>query len=247
LDFTSRVADIQRRHESDPEGEAAFQAEVAQVLCEAGFDRSILINIDETAVRLGGGMNMTWPKVGPDGVWIDRSPNPKDCFTVPAGCTADGQTLPLLFAATGRTIKCHRGFGDIGPHWIAHTGSRWMTWELVIDVPGRIRGLPQFAIKPNVVVIMDRASCHTKEEILFEAARLNVRLIFVPPGATGRHHPMDFRVFGVLKQNAMWDCPGWAWTKADAVRTIIHAWGQVRERLVASGWRCVLPAEGDEQ
>jgi hypothetical protein len=99
---------------------------------------------------------MTWAKVDADGVGIDSSANPKDCFTVLAGFTADGRTLPLFFVATGLTTNCHSGFGDIGPHWISHAGSGWMTWELVIDVLGLIRGLPQFATRPNLVVIMDR-------------------------------------------------------------------------------------------
>jgi hypothetical protein len=60
---------------------------------------------------------------------------------------------------------------------------------------------------------------------------------------------MDVRVFGVLKRkqsklydNAMRECPGRAWTKADSVRTIIDAWAENRANVVRSGW---LHARGE--
>jgi hypothetical protein len=68
LHFTRRVAHVQRRHEVDSDAEAAFQADVAQILCDSGFDRSSVIsNMDETAIHLHGGRNVTWAKVGADG------------------------------------------------------------------------------------------------------------------------------------------------------------------------------------
>jgi hypothetical protein len=54
---------------------------------------------------------------------------------------------------------------------------------------------------------------------------------------------MDVRVFGVLKRkqsklydNAMRECPGRAWTKADSVRTSIDAWAEIDANVVKSGW-----------
>jgi hypothetical protein len=56
--------------------------------------------------------------------------------------------------------------------------------------------------------------------------------------------PMDVRVFGVLKRKqsklydeAMRECPGRAWTKASAVRTIVEAWGEIDANVVKSAWR----------
>jgi hypothetical protein len=55
---------------------------------------------------------------------------------------------------------------------------------------------------------------------------------------------MDVRVFGVLKRKqgklydgAMRECPGRAWTKADAVRTIIEARGEIDANVVKSAWQ----------
>jgi hypothetical protein len=157
LRFTPRVAHVQRRYEVGLDAEAAFQAEVAQILCDPGFDRSSVINMDETAIRLHGGRNVTWAKVGADGVWIGSPSNPKDCFTVVAACTADGQKLPLTFVAKGKTVRCHEGFGDVGEHWIAHTESGWMIEELLIKLLGRIHPFPKFAAKSDLIVMLDQA------------------------------------------------------------------------------------------
>jgi hypothetical protein len=110
LRFTPRVAHVvvQRRHEVDLDAEAAFKAEVDPVLCDSGIDRSGVINLDGTAARLRGVRNVTWVKAGADGVCIHSPSNPKDCFTVVAACTADGQKLPLTFVARGKTGVCHK-------------------------------------------------------------------------------------------------------------------------------------------
>jgi hypothetical protein len=55
---------------------------------------------------------------------------------------------------------------------------------------------------------------------------------------------MDVRLFGVFKRKqsklydgAMRACPGKAWTKADAVRTIIDAWAEVEAKAARGAWR----------
>jgi hypothetical protein len=62
---------------------------------------------------------------------------------------------------------------------------------------------------------------------------------------------VDVRVFGVLKrkQSKLYDdagreCPGRAWTKADAVRTIIDAWAEIDADVVTSAWHL---ARGDAE
>jgi hypothetical protein len=52
------------------------------ILAFPGMKHSHLVNLDETAVRIYGGRNRTWVKIGADGVRIDSAQSPKDCFTV---------------------------------------------------------------------------------------------------------------------------------------------------------------------
>jgi hypothetical protein len=109
-----------------------------------------------------------------------------------------------------------------------------MTGELLIDALRWIREIPRFADCAKMAVLIEQAPCDMTVDVAIAAAWLGVDLIPVPPGSTGKCQPMDVRVFGVLKhkQNEIYDrarreCPGRAWTKADAVRTIIGAWGEI--------------------
>jgi hypothetical protein len=213
---------------------------------------SHLINLNETAVRIHGGRNMTWGKADADGVWIDSAGGPKDCFTVLDGCSFDGSLLLLGFVAKRKTARCHHGFGDLGPHWIAHSEKGWMTGELLIRALGVTRELPHFADRAKMAVVIHQAPGHMTVAVAMGAAQLGMDLIPVPPGSTGKCQPIDVRVFGVLKRKlsrlddcALRACSGRAWTKADAVRTIIEAWAEIEATVVKSAWRCALgEAEG---
>jgi hypothetical protein len=85
LGFTPGAAHVRRRQEPDPHAEAAFQAAVDDILAAPSFNPSNLSNLEETAVRIFGGRNMTWAERGADGVLIDSAGSPKDSFTVLAG------------------------------------------------------------------------------------------------------------------------------------------------------------------
>jgi hypothetical protein len=115
LGYTRREAHVRRRREADPDAEAAFQVAVDSILASPGMNHSHLKDLDWTAVRLYGGRNMTWAKIGADGVWLDSAGSPKDCFIVLAGCWFDESLLPLCFVAKGKTARCHQGFGDFAP------------------------------------------------------------------------------------------------------------------------------------
>jgi hypothetical protein len=80
--------------------------------------------------------------------------------------------------------------------------------------------------------------------VAMAAAQLGMDLLPVPTGSTGKCEPMDVRVFGVLKRkqsklydDAMRPCPGRPWAKADAVRTLIEAWGESDANVAKSARR----------
>jgi hypothetical protein len=113
-----------------------------------------LINLDGTAVRIFGGRNVTWAKIGADGVWIDSAGSPKDFPTVLAGCPFDGSLLPPCLVPEGRTVPCHQGLAFRGhcPQWITPAEKGWMPAELLIGALrgiGGIRELPRFAGHAN--------------------------------------------------------------------------------------------------
>jgi hypothetical protein len=128
-----------------------------------------------------------------------------------------------------------------------------MTGELLSDALRWIRELPRFAGRGKMAVVIDQTPCPMTIDVAMEAAQWP--LIPVPPGSTGKCQPKDVRVFCVfcvlkrkqskLNDDAMRACPGRAWTKADAVCTIIEAWAEIDATVVKSAWRCALgEAEG---
>jgi hypothetical protein len=189
LGFTPRAAHVRRRHEADPHAEAAFQAAVDDILADPMFNPSNLINLNETAVRIHGGRNMTWAKRNADGVLIDSAGSPKDCFRVLAGCSFDGSLLPLCFVAKGRTARCRERFGDISPHWITHSEKEWITGKLLIQALREIRELPRLAGRAKMAVVIDQAPCHMAVDVAMAAAQLGMVLIPMPPAARAGTSP----------------------------------------------------------
>jgi hypothetical protein len=155
------------------------------ILGVSGMNYSNLINLDETAVRIFGGRNMTLDRTGADGVWIDGDGSLKLCFTVLAGCSFDGSLLPHCFVAKGKTARCHLGFDDIAPHRITHSGKGWLTGERLIGALREIRELPRFADGAKMAVVIDQAPCHMTVDVAIAAAEMGMVLIPVPPGQHG--------------------------------------------------------------
>jgi hypothetical protein len=152
------------------------------ILAGPSFNPSNLINPDETAVRIFGGRNMTWGKIGAGSVWIDTAGSPKDCFTAPAGCSFDGTLLPPRFVAKGKTDRCHQSFGRTAPHWITLSEKGWMNGELLIDALRGIRELPCFPGHAKMAVVIDQAPRHMTVDVAIEATQLGTGAHPCPAG-----------------------------------------------------------------
>jgi hypothetical protein len=62
----------------------------------------------------------------------------------------------VLFVAKGKTARSRQGFGDICPHWVAHSEKGWMTGELLIDALRWTRELRQLADRAKVALSSTR-------------------------------------------------------------------------------------------
>jgi hypothetical protein len=136
------------------------------------------------------------------------------------------------------------GLGYVAPHRITYSEKGWMTGELLIDTLHETRELPRFADGAKMAVVIDQAPCHMTIDVALKAAQMGMALIPVPPGSTGNCPPMDVRPLRVFKRrqsklrdDPMRACLGWAWIKADAVRTIIDTWAEIDVKIVNSAWQ----------
>jgi hypothetical protein len=75
------------------------------------------------------------------------------------------------------------------------------------------------------------------------AARLNIKLYFIPPGMTDAFQPLDRKVFGVLKAYAkrlflqsITRNPGMMRTKSDAAHDLVTAWSNSSVTTIEEAW-----------
>jgi hypothetical protein len=122
-------------------------------------------------------------KVGCDGVHISIDGDPKKCFTGIAAVTAANQKLPLMLVASGKTTRTEDNFGDVRPHWTAHSESGWATKEAFSKWLETLRRWLGDA--DPATIVLDCCSVHQSDDIIkLLALELGFRLAFMSPGTT---------------------------------------------------------------
>jgi hypothetical protein len=51
----------------------------------------------------------------------------------------------------------------------------------------------------EVCLLLDQFNAHDTPTVYNEASKLNIHLVLIPKGGTGKYQPLDRRVFGALK------------------------------------------------
>jgi hypothetical protein len=86
---------------------------------------------------------------------------------------------------------------------LRHFDSGWATENVIVEsIEWMNREITDFS---PCVLIMDVYPSHRTKHVMATAEALDVELLFVPPGVTGRFQPMDRRIFGKLKARARAD------------------------------------------
>jgi hypothetical protein len=106
--------------------------------------------------------------------------------------------LPLIMLAKGVTEQCHRIFRDAGvdPDCIVHCKRGWCNEAIIEQYLLRLRRqIPD----GEICLIWDQYRSHMTQSVTDMARRLDMSIVFVPKGATGRYQPLDRSIFGALK------------------------------------------------
>jgi hypothetical protein len=177
--------------------------------------------------------------------------DPKANFSFFATITAEGQKLPLILIAKGKTYRCHKQFGHHPGHQfdILHSPSGWSTEPLMLDYLDWLRC--QMPPEP-LCLLMDQFGTHTTETVTTKADALGIEVIWIPKGATGKYQPLDRRTFGALKAKgkAKWRYEfaqhyGMGCTRDIAAELLLQSWDELSDSAVAAGWN--YGEELDEQ
>ena len=238
-----RVPHLKRR--SDPRDDYVARFVEEFEVARLQFTPDSILNADETCWRIVNGQLKTIGLKGSEEVTVETTFNTKDCITVMACCTSDGQKLPLMIIAEGTTAACEAKFRNDKKLrtymkrtlFVDHTPNGWSTCEFAkryLDfVSDQVKGR-------NIYLIWDLHSSHRKDSVIDYAKERNIHLSFVPAGQTSYWQPLDKKVFGGLKRKAQKyfteTLDGGRYTINDAILTLVRAWESMKEEKIRSAW-----------
>ena len=197
-DLSFRVPHYERRGAINFEEVDEFLNKMADALVK--YHPKYIFNMDETFINI---FNPPAKVVAPRGqatvkIEADRF-DKKEGTTYLATITMDPtERVPLYIVAKGTTKACEKKYKlDKSDDEINHTKNGWTTAILMINylkwLSDRINGKP-------CALLIDSYRAHKQPQVLTEAKKLNIELIFVPSCGTSIFQPLDRFVFGVLKK-----------------------------------------------
>jgi hypothetical protein len=202
----------------------------------------LILNFDESNWHLVMAGEETVAERGAESVHQYVDGDPKANFSFFATITAEGQKLPLILIAKGKTVRCHKQFGNHDQHQfdVWHSPSGWSTELLMLDYLEWLRR--QMPPEP-LCLLMDQYGTHTTDAVNEKAEALGIELIWIPRGATGRYQPLDRRTFGALKAKgkAKWrheftEHYGMGCTREIGAELLLQSWSELSDSAVAAGW-----------
>jgi hypothetical protein len=165
----------------------------------------LVLNMDETSWKLIAHQFLTVAQKGAEGISCLFDGDPKACITAIACIDAAGGRLPLWVVAKGKTsrsetkirTRCHKDI-EAGRLFLTHQQSGWTSREIAAQY---LEWLADRYRRP-IILVWDLYAAHRDATIQAIAARIGIRLEFVPAGQTDELQLLDRRVFGNLKQRA---------------------------------------------
>ena len=238
--LSNRVCTAERRPQIDPIQVDGFQA----LLKEAIEDNSnkIILNADETQWRVLMPPKRSVAKVGQDSVKLNIDGDKKAGFTILATISSDGEKLPLVFIAKGKSKSCHKQLGT-HPKFefiVYHSQSGWITEEIFCEYLIWIQSIIQ---NKKIYLIVDQYGSHFGSDAMAKAKELNINLIPVPKGGTAEYQPLDRGIFGIMKAKgkSKWtrichNNPSKKWDKQTAVHIALQCWKQITKTQILKAW-----------
>ena len=126
-----------------------------------------------------------------------------------AAIALDGTKLPLLIICKGKTERCEKKITDAEGLrdylkdqrlLINHSESGWAMEEVCRRYLEWLH--TGYAHNSKFTLLWDVYPSHKTDEIKNYAANNEIDLNFIPAGQTGEWQPLDYRIFGSLKQRA---------------------------------------------
>jgi hypothetical protein len=153
--------------------------------------RQSIANLDESNWHLAMASEETAAERGVATLHEHVDGDPESNFPFFATITADGQKLPLILIARGKNVRCHKQFGNHDRHQfdVWHSPFGWSTEPLLLDSLDWLR--QQMPPDPPWLLV-DQFGTHTREAVINRAEALEIEVIWIARGATGRYQQTLF-------------------------------------------------------
>jgi hypothetical protein len=129
-------------------------------------------------------------------------------------------------------------FVPLGSVTFAENG--WMTERVMIQY---LRWLRVLMGPGPLALVLDTFPGYITQRVKWQARKMEVELIEVPRGMTGRFQPLDRSCFGPLKKMSEALCdrrnaeqPGLHWSHAEGARLLEQVWPMLTGHTVVAGW-----------
>jgi hypothetical protein len=111
-------------------------------------------------------------------------------FTFFASVVADGTKLHSILVAKSKTTRCHKQFGRHHAYWheIWYSPNGWCIEVLMVQY---LYWLRTEIMTPEICLSRDQFDARDIRTVHDEASKLNLHLIFIPKGGTGKYQPLD--------------------------------------------------------
>jgi hypothetical protein len=143
----------------------------------------------------------------------------KATFTFFTSVIADSTKFPPILVAKSKTTRRHKQFGrhHAYPHEIWHSPNGRCTEVSMVQY----LHWPRHQIMAlEICLLLDQFDAQDTPTVHDEASKLNIHLIFIPKGGTGKYKPLDRRVSGALKSKGRMK---WAGTTRQIQKECIRA------------------------
>ena len=216
----------------------------------AGTPRDRIINMDETCWRFLQAESTTIAERGAESVSCVFNVDEKKAITAICSIDAAGKTLPIWVLAKGTTSRCEQTLREnedvqrylrSGRLIIDHSESGWTNSDVAIRYLQWLAG----RYDQPVTLVWDLYAAHRNPRVKTAAQEAKVNLEFIPAGRTDQIQPLDYRIFGPLKQSARARFDD-RWAKGetetgivDAVLSLLDVWNTIDCYSVLDAWTAI--------
>jgi hypothetical protein len=154
--------------------------------------------MDETFWRLVNDNPNVIGITGSENRKLTMNTDTKSGFTAIFIISADGKFLKPIIIIKGKTKRCLKKTGILNEDFVLMKFSvnGWINIDIMKFILYEIYKITKGS---ESALILDEYSVHTNEIIKEEANKLNIKLIYVPPGRTATNQPLDVSINGAIK------------------------------------------------